>query len=132
MADFATALRTRLLADSDVSGVTTRIHWNLVPQGVALPYIRLQTISDDRSQHLKGYDTARVTRIQCDCFASSYGTARALAEHVIDAVASPTTVGGVQFGRTKAEGPRDLGEDVDGIGFIHRASVDLLAEHKMV
>lgn len=131
MADFATALRARLLADAEVSGTTTRVHWGIVPQGAALPYIRLQTISDPRPQHLGGYDGARSTRVQADCFAASYGAARGLAEDVIAAVAVPATVGGVQFGRVKAEGPRDLGEDTAS-GFVFRASVDLLVEHHLV
>ena len=131
MADFASALFTRLSTDTGVSGlVGTRIYWVKVPQGAALPYVRLQTISDVRPQNLGAYDSARQTRIQADCFAVTYGAARGLAEKIIAAVAAPATVGGVQFGRIKAEGPRDLGEDTDSGSFIHRASLDLLAEHR--
>ena len=86
--------------------------------------------SDPRPEHLNGYDGARQTRVQCDCFAATYGAARQLAEKVITAVAQPATAGGVVFGRVKAEGPRDLGEDTSS-GFIHRASVDLLVEHRL-
>jgi hypothetical protein len=91
----------------------------------------MQVVSDPRPQHLQGYDGARVTRVQVDAFASTYGTARQLSEAIISAVATPATFGGVHFGRTAAEGPRDLGEDVDGIGYVHRLSLDLLAEHRM-
>lgn len=131
MADFATALRARLIADADVSPlVGTKIYWGIVPQSAALPYVRLQTVSDVRPQHLGGYQGARVTRVQADCFSSSYGGARAIAEEVIAAVATPVTTGGVQFGRVKAEGPRDLGEDT-AAGYVHRASLDLLVEHTL-
>lgn len=130
MADFATALRARLIADASVSAVTTTIHWGQVPQGKSPPYVRLVTISDPRPQHLKGYDARRVTRVQCDCFAETYEAARNLATRVVTALERPRTVGGVQFGRIKAEGPRDLGEDVPGEGYRHRASLDLLVEHK--
>lgn len=129
MADFATALRARLIADANVAAITTRIFWGLAQQGAARPYVRLNTISDIRPQHLQGYDSARVTRVQADCFADDYGSARNLAERIITAVAMPATVDGVRFGRIKAEGPSDLGEDVDGVGYVHRASVDLLVEH---
>lgn len=132
MADFATALRTRLLAATPVSAITNRIYWGVVPQGKELPYIRLTTISDPLDEHLKGYTDTQRPRVQADCFASSYGTARDLAQKVIAALASPATVGGVAFNRIKAEGPRDLGEDVEGVGYIHRLSVDLLVEHKLV
>jgi hypothetical protein len=129
MADFATALRSRLINDAAVTAVVgSKVHWGIVPQGTALPYIRLQTISDPRPAHLQGYESARVTRVQCDCFAASYGAARGLAEKVIAAVAVPATVGSIQFGFVKSEGPRDLGEDTPN-GFIHRASLDLLVEH---
>jgi hypothetical protein len=132
MADFATALFTRLKNDAPIAAVVaTRIYWLKVPQNAARPYVRLQTISDPRPANLQGYDSARVTRVQADCFADTYGAARALAEKIITALATPDTVGGVHFGFTKAEGPRDLGEDVDGIGFVHRASLDLLVEHKL-
>lgn len=131
MADFATALRARLVADSAVAAIVgTKVYWTLVPQGTALPYIRMQTVSDPRPEHLRGYQSARQTRVQVDCFAGSYATARALAEAVIATAAFPSTVGGVAFGRTKAEGPRDLGEDT-GNGFVHRLSLDLLTEHSL-
>lgn len=123
MADFAAALRTRL---SGVAGGA--IHWVKVPATAALPYVRLQTISDPRPEHLKDYDAARLTRVQADCFAATHAAARDLALAVKAALAAPATVGGVTFGRTRAEGPRDLGEDATG-GFVHRASIDLLVHH---
>lgn len=127
MAEYQDALRTRLVsAVGDLIGQL--VHWSVVPQDSPLPYVRLQTISDPRPSHLKGYDGARVTRVQCDCFAASHLEATGLAEAIIAALAVPDDVDGVRFGFTKAEGPRDLGEDTPQ-GFIHRASVDLLVEH---
>lgn len=124
-----TALVARLLAAAGVTAIAgTRQHWNAVPQGTALPYMRMQTISDVRPQHLTGYDGARQTRVQVDCFARRYSEAQALANAVIAATATPATVSGVRFGRTRAEGPRDLGEQTPE-GFIHRMSVDLLIEY---
>lgn len=136
MADFASALHARLSADPAVAAVVVvggvkRIYPVVVPQNTPLPYIRYQTISDPRSEHLQGYDGARVVRVQVDCFASSYATARGLAEKIIAAVAQPATVAGVKFGRTKAEGPRDLGEEVATGTWVHRSSLDLLVEHAL-
>ncbi len=131
MPDFGTALKSRLAADAGVIAAGgNEIHWVKVPQGKTLPYVRLQTISDPRPEHLKGYDGARVSRIQADCFAASWGQARKIAEAIITAATSPMTVEGIQFGHTKAEGPNDLGEDV-GTAFVHRASIDLLVEHRL-
>lgn len=132
MADLQQALRTRLLDDAAVTAlVGDRIHWAAVPQRSALPYVRLTTVSDVRPQHLTGFEGSRLTRIQADVFAESYGAARNLSEALVAAVTDPETVGGVRFGRTGIEGPRDLGEDVPGKGFIHRLSLDLLTEHAL-
>jgi hypothetical protein len=131
MADMPTALRTRLTRNGPVAAaVSTRVYWTLVPQGAELPYIRMQTISDPRPEHLRGYQGSRTTRVQVDCFAEKYLDARRLADKVIAAVALPGVTRGVHFGRVKAEGPRDLGEDT-AKGFVHRASLDLLVEHKL-
>lgn len=125
-------MHSRLAADAAVSAVVgAKIYWVKVPQTAVLPYVRLQTISDPRPAHLKGVNGARVTRVQADCFAATYGVARQLAEKIITAMAVPDQVGGVHFGYAKPEGPRDLGEDVEGKGFVHRASLDLLVEHKL-
>lgn len=130
MADFATALRTRLIADGDVTAVVgSKIYWGIVPQGTTRPYVRLNTASDPRPEHLKGYQVARTTRVQADCFGDSYGAARGLAEKIITVLADPGVTAGVHFGRIKAEGPTDLGEDTAN-GFVHRALLDLIVEHK--
>ena len=127
MADLQTAIRSRIVAALD----HPRVYWTLVPQGAERPYVRMQTISDLRPEHLAGYDGARTTRVQVDVFADKYSEARAASETIIAAVAEPETVDGIKFGRTKAEGPRDLGEDVEGVGYVHRASLDLLAEQSL-
>lgn len=126
MADFATALRGRLTG----LAAGTRVYWGIVPQGAALPYIRLQTISDERPTDLDGYQARREPRVQADCFASTYGAARGLAEAVVTTLATPGTFGGVVFGFVRASGPRDLGEDTSA-GFVHRASLDLIVEHRL-
>lgn len=126
MADMQVALRQRIVAAVGHS----RVFWTLVPQGTALPYVRLQTVSDPRPQHLGGYDRARTTRVQADAFAKTYAEARSASEAFINAVAHPGTTSGVKFGRTRAEGPRDLGEDTTA-GYIHRLSTDLLTEHSL-
>jgi hypothetical protein len=131
MADLQTALVTRLKADSAVAAATGgRLFWNIVPQGTALPYVRMQTITDLRPQHLTGYDASRQTRVQVDAFAATYAAARDIAEKIIAEMAAPATAGGVTFGRGKAEGPRDLGEETTA-GFVHRLQLDLIIEHAL-
>lgn len=127
--DFRGALRARLIAAGVTGG---KVFWNIVPQGTTLPYTRLQVVSDPRPEHLKGYDAMRQSRVQADHFAATYAAALAGAEATIAALAEPESGNGIRFGRTKAEGPRDLGEDIEGIGFVHRASVDLLVAHRAI
>ncbi|GLT01804.1 hypothetical protein GCM10007897_32020 [Sphingobium jiangsuense] len=134
--DFQAGLLARLLADPAVSGIAgTRVHWLDRPQAEALPAISLQVISDPRPQHLKGFDGARDTTVQVDCWAASYGEALALARASIAALAPPATISGKRFGGTQVIGQRDLGETVGGVGsrsggtFIHRQSVDFLVRH---
>lgn len=127
MADLQSALYARI---ANALG-HSRVYPGAVPQGKARPYVRMTTISDPRPQHLDGYDTARTTRVQIDVFADSYAEARSQTETIIAALAEPASVAGIRFGRTRAEGPRDLGEDVTGVGYVHRLSTDLLAEHTL-
>lgn len=132
MADFATGLRAKILASAPVAAdVGTQVYWKVAAQSAGDKYIVLTTISDPRPRHLKGRTETRFTRVQADCFAPTYGGARQLAEKVIAAVETPGTVGGVKFGGAESGGPLDLGEDVEGVGFVHRASVDLFIQHKL-
>lgn len=132
MPDMPSALHARLTGDAAVSAaVGTQVFWSIVPQTAILPYVRMQVISDPRPADLDGAEIARETRVQVDCFAKTYKTARQLAEAVVTATAEPEIVAGIVFGRIKAEGPRDLGEDVDGKIFIHRMSMDLLIWHRL-
>lgn len=127
--DMQTAAVARLKADSVVASVLGgRLFWGVVPQNTALPYGRMQTVSDVRPQHLADYNHTRTTRVQFDIFAKTYGAARAGCEAIIKTMELPATVSGVRFGRAKAEGPRDLGEDTT-TGFVHRLSFDLIIEH---
>lgn len=123
------ALRARLIANGGLSAlVGSRIYWVNRPANSALPAIRLQTISDPREETLTGYRDLRETRVQCDCFALTYAESRSLAGLVVTALEPAALNNAVQFGRTSAEGPRDLGEDTTA-GYIFRASVDLLVRH---
>lgn len=124
MADMQSALVARLSTATGGKGF-----WSVIPQDTQLPYVRFQTISDDRPQDLDGYEVARETRVQVDCFAKTYKAARQMAEAIIAATTEPAIVAGIVFGRIKAEGPRDLGEDT-ATGFVHRASLDLLVWHR--
>ena len=65
--DWQAALRARLVAAAPVTAlVGSRIYWVDRPQASALPAITLQTISDDRPQHMKGFIGLNPARVQVD------------------------------------------------------------------
>lgn len=124
--DMQGALRARLLAAAPVTAlVAQRIYWVDRPQSAALPAIVLQTISDDRPQHLKGFNDLRETRVQMDVLGTTYAQVRAIAEAAIAATVPENTGNGIIFNRALVDGARDLGERTE-TQFIHRHSVDLL------
>lgn len=128
--DFQVGVLTRLLTAPAVSGfVGSRINWVTRPQKEALPAVSLQVISDPRPEHLKGFDGARETRVQCDCWAASYSGALGLARACIAALREPATVQDKKFGHARVEGQRDLGETVADGTFVHRQAVDLIIWH---
>ena len=123
------ALTGRLLNDATVAALAgDRVHWGEQPQGGVMPSLTLNTISDVRPEHLKGYQGTRSTRVQADCRAPTHAQALALARAVIAAVEPAGTFYGHRFGRTSADGPRALNEDVNG-NLVHRQSVDLIIWH---
>jgi len=130
------ALIARLAAAPDVTAICgNRVWWLVRPQGVKddLPAIVLQLVSEQRQQHLKGWQDMFEARLQVGCLATRYSTARQLAEAAIAAlveVAEVTDPAGddVLFCRASVDGPRDIGIQ-DETRFIHRAVVDLLLRY---
>lgn len=127
--DWQAALRARLIAAAPVTAlVGTRVYWVDRPQTSALPSITLQTISDDRPQHMKGFTGLNPARVQVDCWSSSHAQANDMAEKVITALAPANTANGIKFERAFVDGKRDLGERIE-TQFIHRASIDFIVHH---
>ena len=127
--DWRGALRARLIAAAPVTAlVGQRVYWVDRPQASALPAITLQTISEARRQHMKGFDGLDVSRVQIDCWATSYAQAQALQEAAIAATIDEHAGNGIRFARAFIDSIRDLGERVE-TQFIHRASIDLIVHH---
>lgn len=127
--DWQGALRARLIAAAPVTAlVGTRVYWVERPQATSLPAITLQTISEDRRQHMAGFDGLDVSRVQIDCWATKHVGSTELAEAAIAALIPAATSNGVRFERAFIDSLRDLGEQA-GTQFIHRASIDLIIHH---
>lgn len=127
--DWQGALRARLIAAAPVTAlVVQRIYWVDRPQTSGLPAITLQTITEDRPQHMKGFDGLDRSLVQIDCWASTHIQSTQLAEAVIAALSPEGTGNGVHFERAFVDSIRDLGERVE-TQFIHRASLDIIFHH---
>lgn len=133
--DLQSAIIDRLGSGSATFDIAAdRVSWRLRKQGSALPAVVLDTVSEERTQHLDGFDTMRTARVQAACLATTYGASRALAEAVIADLVGAAVVadaGGddVLFWQGSVEGPRDLGEQTETEGFLHRAVVDLILRY---
>ena len=130
------ALIARLTGAAPVTAlVAERIYWAVRPQGQKpdLPAIVLHLVSEERSQHLKGWQDMREARLQVDCLATRYSTSRELAEAAIEALIGVTDFydpsgNDVVFWRASVDGPRDLGNQ-ENTRFVHRAVVDILLRY---
>ena len=77
------ALQVYLKADADVAAlVSTRVYPALAPQDAALPYITYERVSTQRLMTHDGQNGLIGPRIQIDCWASTYGGAKTLADKV--------------------------------------------------
>lgn len=128
--NFHEALRQRFIRSADVAAIAqSRVFWLLRPEGDNYPAVTLRIVADDRPQHLKGFDGARPTLVQCDSWALEYAKAHALAQVCIHAIASPAMVDGKRFGAAQFEGPRDLSEQLRAGFTVYRQSVDMTIWH---
>lgn len=125
------ALIALLLADDDVAAlVGTRIYWLRRPQKSALPSVTLQTIGGPRTYHSEGADSIIAHRVQVDCWAATFTSAKAVARAVEAAVsgrrfaAQATNVPGV-FVIDAADSFE--GEEPEAI---HRSRLDLRVWHR--
>lgn len=118
-------LRARLLT------VAARVAWNVLPQGQALPAIRLQQISGAVEEHYEGPFEAQSARVQMDCDALTFAEADALANTAWSAIKMPFTQGNTVFPRIFNESRRDTHEEGQA-ALIHRISIDLIVWHKEI
>lgn len=86
MKDIRAALRSILLADTAVSAAIggVRIYPSTLPQGVTLPSLVQNLISEDMGYHTQGDDGLMAARIQIDAWALTPDLAVSLADLVFD------------------------------------------------
>ena len=120
------ALIAKLLATAGVTAmVSTRINWSRRPQGAALPAIVLHRVSGTPDVHHAGASGLVVSRVQVDCWAVSYGSAKAVARAVEAAITAQTfTQGAVRFDVILIDSERD--DSTDETTPLFRTSLDLI------
>lgn len=121
-----TALRARVMAAAPAVGA--RVFWGIRPQDSALPALVLTTVADNRSQHMKDFDTFWDTRVQVDCYAATYAESVALREAVIAGVVPEATEGSTRFLRSFVNDAMSRGGDTTN-GYVHRQMIDLTIWH---
>lgn len=122
------ALIAKLLASAGVTAlVSTRINWTRRPQGEALPAIVLHRIDGAPDVHHGGRSGLVQSRVQVDCWAASYGSAKAIARAVENAVTAQTfTQGAIRFDCILIADERDT--TFDEITPLYRTSLDLIVQ----
>lgn len=107
---------------------TRAVFWLDRPQGSVLPSITLQTISNDRPQHMAGFQSTRTARVQMDVWAATLITATQIMDAAVMALRPKETSNGIEFGVTFFEDERDFAERLE-TKTIYRTSVDLIVWH---
>ena len=122
-------LIAKLLATAGVTAlVSTRINWSRRPQGSALPAIVLHRIDGAPDYHHAGASGLVQSRVQVDCWAVSYGAAKAIARAVETAVTAQTfTQGATRFDVILIADERD--STFDETTPLFRTSLDLMIHH---
>lgn len=123
------ALVAKLLATAGVTAlVGQRVNWSRRPQGAALPAIVLHLIDGAPDIHHGGASGLRVSRVQMDAWAASYGSAKAVARAVETAITAQTfTQGAVRFDVILIDSERD--DSTDETTPLFRTSLDLMVHH---
>ncbi|RZJ01817.1 MAG: DUF3168 domain-containing protein [Brevundimonas sp.] len=124
------ALIAHLLATAGITAVVgQRITWGRRDQGGALPAIVLHRIDGAPDYHLTGASGLVESRVQVDCWGSSYGSAKSVARTVDTALsAARFTQGAVRFDAILIVDERDDTFDETATA-IFRTSLDLQVHH---
>jgi hypothetical protein len=96
---------------------------------VTLPYATLFDVTEDRPQHLSGFDL-EFARVQIDVWGNTYAEVQTGMQALLDALTPANTSNGHTFQRADIVlGPRDIGGEREGDTIIYRKSADLMIAH---
>lgn len=105
-----------------------RRHWVRAPQKTPPPYIVLNRIGGRRDYHMQGASGLVASRVQIDCYATTYLDAKTLARAVA-AILSGYRAGAIQGAFLDSE--RDLpASDSGEVNHLFRVSLDFMIHHQ--
>lgn len=117
-----------LLTDLLASVAGGKRYWLRAPQGTKPPYVVMQRISGIRDYHMQGASGLVTSRVQIDCYATTYAGVKATARSVVNAL-SGRRVGIIQGIFIDSE--RDLpAADAGEVTNLFRTSIDIMVHHK--
>jgi len=121
-----------MLADTQLALlVSNRIDWQTRPQGSALPSISLQRVSGVRDYAMQGPTGLVASRVQIDCWGSTYASALGVARAVRDLLSGiRRDIGSTEFQGAFIDSERH-GYEKDGnaADAFHRVSMDFQIWH---
>lgn len=128
-----------LLANSGLTALVqtgtapARVYWTQAPQGVAKPYITMLRVSGRRDTPMDGPSGFVTSRVQVDCYGSTYASVKAVAA-AVEAVLSGKSVtqGSTVFQGFFLDAERDGFEDADTPDKLFRTSLDFIIFHNGV
>jgi hypothetical protein len=101
-------------APAVTAAVGTKVYWARRPQGALAPLILMHVISELPDFRLGGVGSHRRTRVQIDCYGTTYADARAGAAAVKTLLNGYTgTVGGTRIQGVFQDSERDMTEGGD-------------------
>ena len=122
-------IRSLLVADATLSGlVGTRIYPNEMPEGVTLPAVVYQVISDVPENSFTGQTSTdiKTARLQVDSYARAIGTVGAYAQAHAVAAAIENVIGNLSSADLSAN-VNDAGRDLyDNVTQYHRVQQDFI------
>ena len=121
-----------LLASTGVSDlVSARVNWNRIAPPAGSPYVILRRISGVRYYKMSGTTGLVESRVQVDCYGSTYASAKAVAR-AVEAVLSgySGTQGATTFDGIFLIAERDLIDDDESPADLHGVSLDFMVWHK--
>lgn len=116
-------VRALLLANSAVSALAgNRLNFGEHPQGADYPGAVLMTVSGDTDMHMNGGGGLEQSRLQVDCYGTTYKAAKDLSRAIIDALHFYRGGGFFLINHLSTRDSRDVGPNE--VKRLYRTSLD--------